>query len=87
MCLFLLLSGPSAEQIQDFLENYQGIVSVFLVNIFSPEDFRLPQDILSHIQTTEEEERWEVQTPNLSGEKAAANLSLNPKLSSALVLK
>lgn len=54
VCLFPLLSGPSAKEIQDFLENYQDIISVFLVNIFSPEDFRLSQDVPSYIQTTEE---------------------------------
>lgn len=42
VCLFLLLSGPSAEQIQHFLVNYQGIIRVFLVRIFSPEDLSLP---------------------------------------------
>lgn len=76
VCFFPLLSGSSAKEIQDFLENYQDIISVSLVYIFSPEDFRLSQDIPSHMQTTEEEGRWEVQTPNLSGKKAAANLSL-----------
>lgn len=75
-CLFPLLSGSPAKEIQDFLENYQDVISVFPVNIFSPEDFRLSRDIPSHRQTTEEEGRWEVQTPNLSGKKAAANLSL-----------
>ena len=82
VCLFPLLSGPSAKEIQDFLENYQDIISVFLGHIFSPEDFRLPQDVPSHIQTTEEEGRWEVQTSNLSGEKS--NSKSQPQLKVAL---